>query len=102
MPLWEIQMLTPEQIGKIREKYGLNDPWYEQYGRWITKFVQGDMGQSYVHQQPVTQLLAGKLGNTVLLVAMYVNCQLFNCYYHLELLQGDGHDSWADKLIVRL
>ena len=45
---------TPEQIEKIREKYGLNDPWYEQYGRWLGKFVQGDMGTSYVHKQPVT------------------------------------------------
>ena len=46
---------------------GLNDPWYEQYGRWLSNFVQGDMGMSYVHKQKVTSLLAGKLSNTVLL-----------------------------------
>ena len=58
---------TPEQIEKIREKFGLNDPWYVQYGRWVGKAVQGDFGMSYMHQQPVTHLLAGRIENTVLL-----------------------------------
>ena len=36
--------VTPEQMEKIREKLGLNDPWYVQYGHWIGKAVQGDFG----------------------------------------------------------
>ncbi|WP_438313792.1 oligopeptide ABC transporter permease [Sporosarcina sp. FA9] len=91
--------VTPERMEEIREKYGLNDPWYEQYGAWITKFVKGDMGKSYVHNQPVTQLLAGKLGNTVLLAF----CTLIVSYLiavPLGIIAGRWTDSWFDKIIV--
>ena len=36
----------PETIERIREDRGLNDPIYEQYTRYITNFVQGDLGES--------------------------------------------------------
>jgi ABC-type dipeptide/oligopeptide/nickel transport system permease component len=36
----------PETIERIREERGLNDPVYEQYGRYIWRFVQGDLGES--------------------------------------------------------
>ena len=90
---------SPEQMEKIRDKYGLNDPWYAQYGHWITNFVQGDMGMSYIHQQPVTTLLAGRLGNTVLLGI----CTLIVSYLialPLGIIAGRWTDSWVDKWIV--
>ena len=59
--------VTDEQVEKIREQYGLNDPWYVQYGEWVGKAVKGDLGQSYTHKQPVTSLLAGRVVNTVTL-----------------------------------
>ena len=36
----------PETIERIREERGLNDPFYEQYGRYILHFLQGDFGES--------------------------------------------------------
>lgn len=36
----------PETIERIRDERGLNDPFYEQYGRYIWNFLQGDFGQS--------------------------------------------------------
>jgi len=90
---------TPEQVEKIRDKYGLNDPWYEQYGFWIKNFVKGDMGMSYIHQQPVTSILAGKLNNTVLLGL----CTFIVSYIiaiPLGIIAGRWNDSWADKWIV--
>lgn len=91
--------VTPERMEEIREKYGLNDPWYEQYGNWITKFAKGDMGQSYVHNQPVTQLLAGRLGNTVLL-ALSTLIVIYVIAIPLGIIAGRWTDSWFDKLIV--
>ena len=37
---------NPETIERIREERGLNDPVYEQYGRYVWNFVQGDFGTS--------------------------------------------------------
>lgn len=90
---------TAEQKEEIREKFGLNDPWYEQYGRWIGKAVQGDFGTSYMHKQPVTALLAGRVSNTVLLAL----CTLIVTYIiavPLGIVAGRWTDTWADKLIV--
>ncbi|MHA7879638.1 MAG: ABC transporter permease [Saccharospirillum sp.] len=36
----------PEQVEQMRERLGLNDPVYVQYGRYVKNLLQGDMGQS--------------------------------------------------------
>ncbi|MCC2684184.1 MAG: binding-protein-dependent transport system inner rane component [Paenibacillaceae bacterium] len=86
-------------LAEIREKLGLNDPFYVQYARWIGGLLHGDLGLSYIHQQPVTTLLGERIGNTVLLSA----CTLLFTYLlavPLGIASGRWTDSWADKLIV--
>lgn len=87
------------QVAELREKLGLNDPWYQQYGRWITGFVQGDMGMSYVHSLPVTKLLAGKLSNTVLL-SITTLIVIYLISIPLGIIAGRWNNSVADKVIV--
>lgn len=91
--------VSAEQLEEIRGKMGLNDPWYTQYSRWLGNFVQGDMGMSYVHQQPVTALLAGRLGNTFLL-SLTTLIVSYLIAIPLGIIAGRWHQSWADKLIV--
>lgn len=86
-------------IAEIREKMGLNDPWYQQYGRWVANFVQGDMGMSYVHKQPVTALLGDRLSNTILL-SLTTMIVIYLISIPLGIIAGRWHNSWADKLIV--
>lgn len=91
--------VSMEQMELLREKHGLNDPWYEQYGRWVGKFVQGDLGISYVHQQPVTSLIAGRLSNTILLsLATLIVTYIISI--PLGIIAGRWQHSWVDKLIV--
>lgn len=47
------QQMTQEDLDRIREKWGLNDPWYEQYFSWISNLAQGDMGISVVDRKSV-------------------------------------------------
>ncbi|GGB37861.1 peptide ABC transporter permease [Lentibacillus populi] len=65
---------NPEYIAEMRDKLGLNDPIYEQYLRWISGFLQGDFGQSFVHKMPVSELILSRLPNTILLavIAMFI------------------------------
>ena len=65
----EIQAGTrarPETIERIREERGLNDPVYEQYGRYIWNFVQGEFGQSVRYRGvPVEDVIFPRLWVTV-------------------------------------
>ncbi|KMK77829.1 ABC transporter permease [Alkalihalobacillus pseudalcaliphilus] len=36
----------PAQIEQMRENLGLNDPWYQQYFRFVSDAAQGDLGSS--------------------------------------------------------
>ena len=37
---------TSEDIAKIREKLGLDDPFLERFGQWIWRLLHGDLGIS--------------------------------------------------------
>lgn len=54
--------LPPAIEKNIREKYGLNDPWYVQYGKTMSHILRGDFGLSLKNQlQSVNQILARAL-----------------------------------------
>ncbi|MBS7038041.1 MAG: ABC transporter permease, partial [Ligilactobacillus ruminis] len=44
---------SPARIHELKVQAGLYDPWYVQYGRWITNLFHGDLGISYQFKTPV-------------------------------------------------
>jgi peptide/nickel transport system permease protein len=44
---------TPELQALIRERYGLDDPVYIQYGRFLSQVIQGELGTSIMTKIPV-------------------------------------------------
>ena len=54
-------------IEALRKQYGLDLPMHMQYLRWVGKMVQGDFGQSFSFQEPVSALLMERLPMTVLI-----------------------------------
>ncbi len=44
---------TPEQIERIREELGLNDPLPVQFGRYVWNLAQFDLGRSLLTERPV-------------------------------------------------
>ena len=48
----------PEQIEKLREELGLNDPVLVQYGRWLWTTLRGDLGFSPYFRRPVRDALS--------------------------------------------
>ena len=59
----------PQQIAAIRADWGFDDPALQQYGRWLGRLLTGDLGDSRLFQQPVSDVIAARLGWSVLLVA---------------------------------
>lgn len=57
----------PEDVERIRNQLGLNEPLHVRYFTWIGHVVQGDLGLSLVTYQPVTKTIMEKLPNTLLL-----------------------------------
>ncbi len=61
---------TPEAKQLFRAKLGLDRPAPERYAKWLIHAVQGDLGKAYTNDTPVTQIIAPRLRNTLLL-ALY-------------------------------
>jgi peptide/nickel transport system permease protein len=60
--------LTPPAVMEaFREKLGLNQPLYAQYGIFLSNLLHGDLGRSFVYNVPVTDLIAQRLPNTLIL-----------------------------------
>jgi peptide/nickel transport system permease protein len=58
---------TPESLALLREKLHLNDPAPMRYIRWLGGILQGDFGQALTSARPITEILAPRIVNTVLL-----------------------------------
>jgi peptide/nickel transport system permease protein len=53
--------VNQERIAYLREKYGLDEPLWQQYLMWIGGLVQGDLGYSFEYQLPVSDLIGERL-----------------------------------------
>ncbi len=54
-------------MDNLRHQYGLDQPKYVRYFRWVAGFPRGDFGYSFEWKRPVSELIAGRLGLTMLL-----------------------------------
>jgi len=59
--------VTQSQIDSLERRYGLNDPVYVKFWKWISGFPKGDFGESFQHQRPVSELIWDRLGYTVVI-----------------------------------
>lgn len=56
---------TPAQLEAFRERFGLDDPFVVQYGRWVGRALQGDLGESFRNGQPVFDELLSRFPATL-------------------------------------
>lgn len=62
-------MVLEDEAENLREFYGLNDPLYVQYAKWITRILRGQLGFSFEFEAPVEQVLRMNLFETLVLGA---------------------------------
>jgi peptide/nickel transport system permease protein len=62
--------LAPQAIHSIEAEYHLDKPFLERYWLWLTGLLHGDLGHSTITREPVTELLAPRVGVTLTLLAM--------------------------------
>ena len=61
---------TPERLEALRIELGLNQPMVIRYGHWLLNCLYGDFGHSYQYSLPVSELIAQRVGNTLMLTLM--------------------------------
>ena len=58
---------TPETLANLREQLGLNEPALKRYFLWLYNIFQGDFGTALTSKRPISEILAPKIFNTLIL-----------------------------------
>jgi peptide/nickel transport system permease protein len=65
--------VTEEDLQAMRQAFGLNDPLYVQYGRWLVNSVTLNFGLSYKQNTPVLSVIGERIWPTIQLgIAAYL------------------------------
>ncbi len=96
-----VEKMSVEEKETAREKLGLNQPIYIQYGKWIKSAMQGDFGISYKYKQDVLNVISKRAVNTLILGGIgYI--LIFIGALALGILCAWNEDKWIDKLLCKL
>jgi peptide/nickel transport system permease protein len=60
--------MSGEDLAKLEDSLGLNDPFYVQYWRWLGNVLQGDFGMAVTSSRPVSAEIIDRLPNTLYLM----------------------------------
>ncbi len=58
-------VIDQELIDSLRSRYGLGEPLYVQYWRWMSSLLQGNLGYSMMLREPVADVITGRLASSV-------------------------------------
>jgi peptide/nickel transport system permease protein len=86
----------PDTIERIRERLGLDQPLYIQYGRYLWRLLHGDLGESYRLRMPVIELFRRRLWATFQLAVLGVLFELF-MGVPVGIISAVKSRSWLDR-----
>lgn len=90
--------VKPEDIAKINEFYGLDDPLPVQYFHWIKKMVSLDFGESIVRGDKILPMILVRLPRTLVLTLMSMVIAL-TITFPLAIISAKEHGKAADLII---
>jgi peptide/nickel transport system permease protein len=67
---------SPAMVAELKRFFGLDQPWWLQYSRWIGALAQGDLGTSWRTGKPVITLILERLPVTIELTLLSVGFAL--------------------------
>lgn len=62
--------MTAESIARINEMFGLDKPWYVQFGMYVGDLARGDLGDSFIFKKPVGLIIWERVPATLLLTVL--------------------------------
>ena len=90
--------MSQEQIAKLQDYWGVDVPPMERFISWAKDFFRGDMGSSLLYRQPVSEVLAVKLENSLWLMGIaWLISGIVG--FVLGIISGIKKGTWIDRLI---
>ncbi|HXH03022.1 MAG TPA: ABC transporter permease [Candidatus Competibacteraceae bacterium] len=101
--------IPQEYIARMEREFGLDRPWYVQYGLWLKNLLPvgwsaqsgwrfgPELGYSWTYKVPVTELLAARVPATLAL-ALAALALSWLIAVPLGVLAAIRKDSWSDRL----
>ncbi|WP_207479192.1 ABC transporter permease [Arenibaculum pallidiluteum] len=95
-----VSVLPPDASEALKAQmmatYGFDRPYWHQFGLWVGRALQGDLGTSIATSRPVASEVLRAVSNTLLLAAVATAIGFaFGCLF--GFVAGYFHDSWIDK-----
>ena len=92
---------TAETVDSIRHQLGLDLPFYQQYWRYLTSLLQGDLGRSYIQRSEVSDLILARLPASLLLMAAAILAELI-MGLTMGVISAVRRNSYADQTLMVL
>ena len=90
--------MSPEQIARLEEYWGVVTPAAERYLGWLEDAVRGDFGTSLLYRRPVLEVIGQRLSNSLgVLFFAWVLSGLLGLA--LGVLAGACRGRWPDRLL---
>ena len=90
---------TSEDIRKIRERLGLDDPFLERFGQWLGRLVRGDLGVSIFTNLPVTHLIGQRIEPTLSLTVCTLVISILVAV-PLGVVAAARVGTWIDRAVM--
>jgi len=91
----------PEYVKQVRERFGLDAPRWVQLTRYVGEVARGNLGHSFFYNQPVWDVLASRIGPTLLLMGSAMALAA-GAGVLLGVASGRRPGSWADHVLMLL
>jgi len=90
---------TSDDIARIREKLGLDQPFFVRFGSWIWALLHGDLGKSIFTNLPVVHLIAQRVGPTASLTLCTLIVSLALAV-PLGVIAAARVGTWVDRTVM--
>ena len=90
---------TPENVERLNQQLGLDQPLFERYFIWLGNLLQGDFGRSFALNRPVIDEILERFNATLVLSGTaFVICSLAGIA--AGVISATRQYGWADKIIT--
>ncbi|MGQ0522973.1 MAG: ABC transporter permease [Betaproteobacteria bacterium] len=90
---------TSEDIRRIREKLGLDEPFLVRFGGWVWALLHGDLGTSIFTNLPVTHLISQRIEPTLALTTCTLVVAILVAV-PLGVIAAARAGSWIDRAVM--